>query len=265
MASSPTKEILVPQVSIVILNFNAPHNIQRLLPTLKLTSDVEYETVVVDNGSTPDVVSLLQQYHDNGDIDTLVVNGFNAFFSEGCNIGVRNSNPESEFVLLLNNDTEILDGAWLKRMIEWANGVPETLYPYDWTTHPTVPSDTRRGIVSIDWGYDTTVPGNVRPEGWCCLIRREAWREMSPDFPMNMGELEMMASAVRDGYPCGCLCQYGKYIKHHHGGSSTKASQRLSRAKVKRQPDMISWWADLTCESLDFTLGPNEHQSYMGW
>jgi len=262
------------RVSIVILNYNHPHNITRLLPSLKLTSGITYETIVVDNGSSPDVVAVLHYLKDQRFIDNLVLSPVNTFFSEGCNIGVRESLPGTEFILLLNNDTQILNGMWLSRMIEWAEGIPKTFLPYTWSDYPTYPKDIKRGIVSIDWGYDLNVPGYVRPEGWCCLIRREAWREMSPDFPMTMGDMEMMASVVRDGYPCGCLSQYGKYITHFVGGSRKSTSSPVSEGepvtnvpepKPTRQADMRTWWSGLECESLDFTLGPNERRSYMEW
>jgi len=253
-----------PQVSVIVLNCNYPHNITRLLPSLQKTSGVSYETVVVDNGSTPDVVALLQHYQEQGFMDKLVLNPVNHYFSEGNNIGVRNSNPNSEFILLLNNDTEIVDGIWLHRMVEWAEGIPKTLLAYTWSDHPTCPKDERRGIVSIDWQYNMNVPGYVAPEGWCCLIRREAWREMSPDFPFLYGILEMLASIVRDGHPCGVLSQYGRYIVHYHGGSHGSIPRNFG-ANYVRQPDQRTWWSGLSCESLDFTLGPHERQSYMEW
>lgn len=252
------------QVSIVILNYNFPHNITRLLPSLRKTSEVSYETIVVDNGSEPDVVELLEGYKEQGLIDTLVLEPMNHWFEEGNNIGVRNSDPASEFILLLNSDTEILDGTWLQRMIDWAEGVPEVLYPYVWSTIPARPENIRRGIVSIDWGYDLTVEGLVRPEGWCCLIRREAWREMDPNLPNGFGILKMLADAIRDGYPCGVLCQYGKHIKHYGSGSSPPDSKSAA-PPYKYPSDMLAWWKGLKCETLDFTLGDHEHQSYLGW
>lgn len=258
----------MPQVSIIILNCNYLHNILRLLPSLTKTSGVLYETVVVDNGSTPDVVEVLRRYQADGWLDKLILNPTNLYFSEGNNVGVRHSDPRSEFILLLNNDTEILDGLWLHRMIEWAEGVPKTLLPYTWSDQPTCPKNIRRGIVSMGWGYDRSVPGCVRPEGWCVLIRREAWREMSPDFPMFMGDMEMMAGIVRDGYACGCLARTSWYIVHHHGGSLAMLPPDLG-SRGGRQADMKTWWSGLTCESLDFTVSPTqspyEPRSYMDW
>ncbi|MHC4867500.1 MAG: class I SAM-dependent methyltransferase [Planctomycetota bacterium] len=145
-------------------------------------------------------------------------------------------------------------------MIEWADGIPEVLFPYGWTKHPTRPNNIRRGIVSIDWLHHPDIPGCVGPEGWCCLIRREAWREMEPQFPMAFGILKMLASAVRDGHPCGVLCQYGSYIKHYGQGSTPRGHKVDAKP-----PDVKTWWEGLECESLDFTLGPHETSSFMSW
>lgn len=254
------------QVSIVILNYNHPHNITRLLPTLQKTSGVVYETVVVDNGSIPDVVELLKSYQDRGWIDKLVLEPVNHYFSEGNNIGVRHSDPDSKFVLLLNSDTEILDDNWLRCMVEWAEGLPEVLFPYTWSTHPTQPKDIKRGIVSIDWGWNTQIEGNMQPDGWCCLIRREAWRDIDPDFPMAFGIMKMLAGVIRDGYPCGVLSQYGKIIKHYGQGSTDPDfGEKHPSGITKSRPDIRGWWKDLRCESLDFTLGQHQHKSYLSW
>lgn len=254
----------MPQVSIVILNYNYPENISRLLPSLKKTIGVTYETIVVDNGSTADVAELLKAYRDQGLIDKLVLEPVNHWFEEGNNIGVRHSDPSSEFILLLNNDTEILDGGWLQRMIDWTNGIPEVFYPYAWSTHPTRPKNIRRGIVSIDWGWDRDVPGLVRPEGWCTLIRREAWREMNPDLPNGYGIMKALADAIREGHACGVLCQYQPYIKHY-GGGSRPPGDKSPNPPYKLPSDMPGWFKGLECESLDFTFEPHQEESFMGW
>lgn len=251
----------MPQVSIIVLNHNYPHNIQRMLPSLQMTTGIDYETVVVDNGSTPDVVDIVKNLHLQGMIDTLVLEPDNNYFSEGNNIGVRASDPSTEFILLLNSDVEILKPDWLERMVEWAQGIPEKFYPYAWSTHPTVPSNVQRGIVSIDWVRNFDVPGCISPDGWCCLIRREAWREIDPDFPMAYGIVKMLASIVRDGYPCGCLCQFGKFIKHYSQGSSTPGVKITPKAT----PQVKKWWEGLSCEGLDFTYGDHQLESFMGW
>jgi hypothetical protein len=82
---------------------------------------------------------------------------------------------------------------------------------------------------------------------------------MDPGFPMA-GIQQMVASAVRDGHPCGVLCQYGPYIKHYGQGSTPKGFKVDRKAR-----NMEALWKGLECESLDFTLGPHETSSFMGW
>lgn len=255
-----------PEVSIIILVSNFPHNIARLLPSLQKTRDVEYETVVVDNGSTPDVGELLKSYRDRGWIDTLVSEPKNRFFSEGNNIGVRHSNSESEFVLLLNSDIEITHGLWLHRAVEWANGVPETLLPYTWTDYPTCPKNIRRGIVSLGWCWNRDPTAGLTPDGFCTLIRRDAWRELDLRYPMAYGIMVSLSTAIREGHPCGVLCQYGRYFTHFGQGSMEENFKQVYPDGMPRtNPEMVDWWKDLEVESLDFTLGPHERRTYMEW
>lgn len=252
---------MTPVVSIVIVNYFNPRVIDVCLRTLTLIEDVDYEVVVVDNGSDDDTVAELTQHQVEGRIDTLVLEKENHYFSEGNNIGVRNTNPESQFILLLNSDVGFLRGDWLRKQLDWMEGTAE-YRPSVWGLAPTVPKKCRRDIVSIGWTHDVNVqPGRVRPEGWCCLIRREWWREMSTDFPFHYGFEEMVASAVREGAKIGVLSQYAKYLVHREGGSGR------SRIPIveKRTPDIGGWFANLEIESLDFTLGDQEHDSYLVW
>lgn len=260
-------------VSIIVLNYNHPEVITRLLKSFPMTSGVSYELVVVDNGSQPAVVEMLKGFHADGTITTLVPEPVNHFFSEGNNIGVRHSNPESRYILLLNSDMEILHPEWLKKMTEWMEGTPE-ICPYTWSDKAQPPSPGPRDVVSYGWSWDADVPGCARPEGSCCMIRRTMWREISPDFPFHSGIEEMLASIARDGGIVGSLSQYAPYV-HHHGGGSEAPLMR-NQIVNKRVANMKEWWSHgRPPEPLDFTFGPDgiaapvsgpdEHRSYIQW
>lgn len=249
-----------PTVSIVILNYFHPEVIDVCLRTLELTTDVLYEVVVVDNGSDAETIAALRQHKAEGRITTLVENPVNSYFSEGNNIGVRHSNPASEYILLLNSDVGFLRGEWLQRLIEWMEG--EAYFePTIWGSKPTVPPDHPLDIVSAGWSHDANVDGNVRPEGWCLMFRREWWREFSPDLPWHYGMEEAVAAQVRAGARCGVLFNYAPYMIHREGGSGRAAQV----AEYARQPDLEGWFSGLKIYSLDFTLGPDEHSSYLNW
>lgn len=250
-----------PRVSIIVLNYNHPEVITRLLDSLTMTTGVPYELVVVDNGSEPAVVEMLKTVKA---IDTLVLEPINHYFSEGNNIGVRHSNPNTEYILLLNSDTEILRPDWLSKMIEWMEGVPDNVVPFAWSTIPTVPSPGPRDIISWGWSYEATIPGCARLEGWCLLIRRSVWQDISPDFPFGYGISEMICNMIRAGAKAGMLCRSQPYITHYRGGSGTESLSHPD-AQYKRQIDMEACFRGVEPETLDFTLGPNEHKSYLSW
>lgn len=249
-----------PRVSIVVLNYFHPEVVEVCLRTLELTEGVAYEVVVVDNGSDAATIEALRLHKAEGRITTLIENPVNSYFSEGNNIGVRASNPASEYILLLNSDVGFLRGDWLVKLIAWMEG---TAYsePTIWCTKPTVAPEGPLDIVSCGWSHDANVDGNVRPEGWCLMFRRECWREFSPDLPWHYGMEESVAQSVRAGARCGVLFNYAPYMIHREGGSGKAAAV----AEYVRQPDLTKWFSGLKIWSLDFTLGPEEHSSYMSW
>lgn len=253
---------MTPKVSIVILNYNTPEVITKCLRTLQLTEGIPYEVVVVDNGSTqPGTVQQLGAFKEQGLIDTLVLESVNNYFSEGNNIGYRHTHPESEYILLLNSDVAFLRGDWLTKLVGWAEGTTQ-YRPAVWDFKPTQPSPGPRDIVSAGWSHDINVtPGHARPEGFCLLIRRSVWQDMSPDFPWHYGIDEMIGKCVRAGARCGVLFNYAPYFVHREGGSGKNHIE----IRNTREPDIAAWLSGLEIETLDFTLGPDEHDSYLCW
>ena len=255
-----------PHVSIIILTHNYPDIISTCLRTLRTVTPqtpVSYEVVLVDNGSGSGYVDLLRRFKEMGAIDTLVEEPVNHFFSEGNNIGVRHSNPGSKYILLLNSDVAFLRPDWLDKLVQWMEGLPDTLRPSVWGLQPAKPSPGPRDIVSIGWSYDADIPSKVRPEGWCCMFRRRWWADISADFPYYYGFEEMVAGRIRAGANCGVLSQYSPFLVHREQGS--RASQRAYQIVNKRTPDMKAWFSGLNVEPLDFTLGEEEHSSYLWW
>lgn len=253
-------EAMTPLVSIVILSYFHPEITDICLRTLQITDGVEYEVVVVDNGSDTETVDALRRHKEAGRIDTLVLERTNHLFSKGNNIGVSYTNPESKYILLLNSDVAFTRTDWLEKQIAWMEG--RALHrPSVWNLHPTVPRDIPLDVVSIGWSHDANVEGRARPEGWCCLYRREVWRDMSEDFLWLYGLDEQITLMARDGAKVGVLSQYSTYLTHLEGGSSDGPKSFPDT----RAPDLAGWYSGVKIETLDFELGPNEHNSYLIW
>lgn len=251
-----------PEVSIIILSYYSPEVTDICLRQLQKLTIGSYEVVVVDNSSgDPETVAALEQHRDEGRIDTLVLNNENTWFSKGNNIGTMHADPGSTYFLYLNSDVAVIHPEWLIKTLDWMEGRAKH-WPTIWGLNPTVPLDEPKDILSVGWSHDATIlPGMVRPEGWCLMIRRTWWRSFDENFPHCNGWEHTASQMIRDGARCGVLSNYSKYMVHLEGGS------RGSREEIVNigAPDMGGWFSGLPVESLDFTLGPNEHRSYLDW
>jgi hypothetical protein len=109
-----------PKVSIVILNWNGKEILKKCLSSLlKLTEYKNFKVIVVDNASTDSSVDMIETEFKN---INLLENKENLGFIKGNNVGIRYAlkkyNPN--YILLLNNDTEIIQKDWLKRLVDVA-------------------------------------------------------------------------------------------------------------------------------------------------
>jgi len=108
------------KLSIVILCWNDLKVISDCLRSIYAgTHSTEFEVIVSDNGSTDGSISFIRENYPDV---RLIENGENLRFSKGNNGGI--SATQGEYVLILNPDTIIRDGA-LDRWIEFADRHPE--------------------------------------------------------------------------------------------------------------------------------------------
>jgi len=110
-----------PPVAIVILTWNGLEVTQRCFTSLRAkTSEVPYRLIVVDNGSSDGTVEWLRTQADV----TLIANAENRGFAAGVNQGIAAAPPDHD-ILLLNNDTEIIEDHWLSHLRAVANDHPD--------------------------------------------------------------------------------------------------------------------------------------------
>lgn len=106
----PLNKLLImsnPLISIIILNWNGIIDTLFCLQSLEYLTYVNFNVIVVDNGSTDDSIQKLNEYNPNYSL-TLITTGYNLGFAEGNNVGIRHAlelNPD--FIFLLNNDTKV--------------------------------------------------------------------------------------------------------------------------------------------------------------
>ncbi len=130
------REKVANRVSIIIPVYNNIElTIKCIESIINKTIYDDYEIVVVDNYSTDttaDVFHKLLELHSENNIK-YVQNNFNYGYSVGNNIGFFHST--GEYILLLNNDMEVLTHGWLNQFVNTLNSDdisivgPKLLYP----------------------------------------------------------------------------------------------------------------------------------------
>ncbi len=98
-------------VAIVILNWNGRAHLKQFLPSVMASTYPDLSVVVIDNGSTDDSVSFLQQQYPS---ITIVQLDANYGFAGGYNRGLKQVN--AEYYVLLNSDVETTPG-WIEPML----------------------------------------------------------------------------------------------------------------------------------------------------
>jgi GT2 family glycosyltransferase len=111
--SRESKDPNLPRVSIVTVNYNGHQWLRLFLPSISMTKYPDYEIIIVDNGSTDQSISYIEDHWKNS--VRLIKLKRNFGFAEACNMGVREAN--GQIIVFLNNDVEV-DQYWLKYGVE---------------------------------------------------------------------------------------------------------------------------------------------------
>lgn len=112
----PTPRPDYPLVSIIIPTKDSPAMLERCLQSIrKFTSYPRFEIVIVDNGTTDrDALRIIEE-HATRRVD--LPDPFN--FSRANNLAARAA--QGDFLVFLNNDTEIITADWLEHLLYYAD------------------------------------------------------------------------------------------------------------------------------------------------
>lgn len=105
-------------VSVIIVNWNGRHLLGECLDSLMAQRFLDFEIILVDNGSHDGSVDFVREHYP---AVRLIVLDENRGFSEGSNVGIRCAT--GRYVALLNNDTKA-DPGWLEQLVYAAEAAP---------------------------------------------------------------------------------------------------------------------------------------------
>lgn len=194
-----------PKVSILILTYGALDYVKKCLESLNKFRPENVEVIVYDNGSDEETKNYLKEQLENKVIDKLKFSEVNHFFVKGNNEAAKLAAEDSEYLLLLNSDTEILHKDWLNILL---------------SIHP------KKGIASLGAVFHP-VP---RPDGWCFLVDTATFKELgglNEHFQMNWGITDFTAKALKEGLKVNTIFNPHQFIVHY-GGKSYKKKPKIN-------------------------------------
>lgn len=236
-----------PLVSIVIPSKDNPEALRQCIHSVYAHTDYpNFEIIVVDNGSTARVRVGLENFRQECPFTYLYLPmDFN--FSAMCNAGVKEAG--GEYILLLNDDMEVIEDTWLTRLVGQASlkhvgsvGA-KLLYPNSTKIQHAGISNTIYGpghklkkmddTVSYYYGRNRFVYDMIGVTAACLIMRRSYYLAIG-------GLYEGLAVAYNDVDLCFLLCGKGLYnvqrndvVLYHHE-SLSRGDDLQDEAKIRR-------------------------------
>lgn len=110
-----TPSVFHPKVSIIIVNYNGAHFLEKLFSSLNDQTFRDFEVIFVDNLSRDNSLQITESFAANSSYIKVVALPSNQGFCKGNNVGLDYSN--GEYIVLLNNDTYV-SSTWLEHLVK---------------------------------------------------------------------------------------------------------------------------------------------------
>lgn len=251
------------RVGIVIPLFNQLEFTKTcLLSLFRHTSpEISYQLILVDNGSTDGTADYLKQFVTECDNVEVITNPQNRGFAVACNQGAVAS--KSEYLLLLNNDTELHPG-WLEPLVEILDSDAEAgavgaklLYPDGTIQHAgMVMLDNERANpfqpAHIFRGHPGNHPQvNIRRKyravtGACLMVRRELFFRvggLDEQYWNGCEDVDLCFKLQDLGY--SCVYEPSSVVVHHEAKSGPERFRREDANVARLQ---LKWGSSILPE-----------------
>lgn len=182
-----------PKISVIIPTKDMAKMLKHCLKSVfERTTYENYEVIVVDNNSEKEeTFDLFKEYEKNYDNFRVIKAKFEFNYAKINNLAVKES--EGDYIVLLNNDTEIITPEWLEIMLGYASQKhvgtvgPKLLYGDNTIQHAGTVMGL--GVAShvfvgekgdaVVWGGRLSVPYNYSAiTAACLMVAKKKWQEV---------------------------------------------------------------------------------------
>lgn len=253
-----------PLVSIIIPTKNNFKYIKKCIESIiENTTYPYFEIIIVDTGSTDSQVNNFYGKLINDNENIQIVKYKKKFnFSDACNYGVDNSN--GEYLLFLNNDTEVITHDWIQSLLEHAQR-PEVgmvgpklifedktiqhagivLSERDIAFHPFYGQDERVDIFT--YIYTANIRNVSAVTAACSMVSRKKFDEaggFDPKLRVTYNDVDLNLKLRKKGY----YNLYTPYAELFHYESKSvgriNTSERDSTELQEAQNEMRKRWGN---------------------
>ena len=241
-----------PEIAIVIPSKNNRSLLETLIDSIfEHTHNMDFSIHIVDNGS--DDASTLNYYKTISQNPTISIIKYNEPFnySEAINLGVSKSS--SDLVLLLNDDMQIINEAWLEELAQWAvrpeigvvgakllranhtiqhAGIIIGLNGFAGHIYLNAPDHYQGLFGSTDWYRDY-----LAVTGACQMIRREVFNEAGgydEGYRLAFGDIDFCLRVNQLGY----RNIYTPFTRLYHYEGKTRGYKTPTEDVLKGLEDM---------------------------
>lgn len=236
-------------VSVVIPSKDHPETLERCLQSLREETQLEttgMEIIVVDNGSSEKNRARLEELARTYDV-LYLYEPMEFNFSRMCNLGAEKSH--GNFILLLNDDMEIIQSNWLEELVKHAR------MPYAGAVgakllYPGTTKIQHAGITNIRLGpthklqrmddrtvyyfyQNRMVHDMIGVTGACLMVRRELYQELgglSEELRVAFNDVDFCFRIYEQGYS---NIQCNNVVLYHHE-SLSRGNDFEDEGKTKR-------------------------------
>ena len=227
-----------PDVSVVVINWDGRDYLRACLESLSRQDGIDYEVIVVDNGSQDGSQEMVRADFMNrpGFQIQLIANEMNRGFCAANNQGFAAA--KGRFVAILNNDTEVAGGflSALRRAFDFAPDIGmaaakvlvyEDPQRIDKVGHLIYPDGQNRGrgTGEIDNGQYDRMEECLWPDGCAAMYRTEMLEQIG-GFDEDLFIFGDDAELGLRGRIAGWRCLYvpDAVVRHHRGGAMNAGS-----------------------------------------
>lgn len=238
-------------VSIMLLNYNWRKFNKDCIDSILLQKYKDFEIVFVDNSSVDGSLEEVEKiYEKEIRLKKIIIvkSSINLWFTWWNNLWVKYTNPQSEYICLLNNDTVVPDN-WLEELVKW------------------IESDNRLwaiGSLILDKWHEEEIKEKIFDKKQI-VTSSLIWESVWKDIPANEFEKWIFYTSVLSG----CCLMYRKEIVEYPFPSFYFAYAEdffLSRLILLKWYKMAVVWNSFVYHAWSWSFGkkPSDFKLFYG-